>query len=85
MIMQISVSEDLEAEAVAAWGSVVSALPGESAADRAKRGVAAMLRAKIGEVSRIAAQSSVASTIIAGQNSALARADAPGAFTVTLP
>ena len=84
MQLEIAVSESLEAEALTAWGSVVSAQPGESPADRAWRGVAAMLRQKIGEVARINAQATVSATVSAAQNAALARADASGALAVSV-
>lgn len=85
MQIEIVVSEGLETEALAAWGSVVSAQPGETAADRARRGILAMLRARIGEVARITAQSSVSSTVSTAQNAALGRVDAGGALAVNVP
>jgi hypothetical protein len=84
MDIQITVSEAFEAEALAAWGSVVSEQPGESAASRAARGINQILRLKVGEFRKLTEQATFSASVSAAQAAALGRADAAGALSVSV-
>jgi len=81
MILQVEIASGLESSAL---GSVVSSVPGETSNDRAERGLAAMIGAKIVVKSRIDAQAAIASSVNQSVDPVRLAVAAQGAITVSV-